>query len=255
MPDPNHSDRFSEDIPDEPAQELKPTIFYHNLSGANTKTAALNDFLSSHPDDILCVTETWFNLTTIIPLIIHGTDHRIFHRDRNTPGGGVARFVPAKLNPLPASDYAHHATLESISVKIQDLTITTVYWPPGKTQSAIDEIREVTNVNGRVIILGDFNMPLVLWHWADGVVSPFTANAPPIDRSAVDIFLESLFEQSSTFTRSPIRSGIFKAHRAFCLAHTNRISRLYLVAVASPRAIATHATRWYSASGAAAALH
>lgn len=80
------------------------TIYGHNVSGAESKIANINNSLAVTDFDIVCLQETWWNGTVIDDEIIGGTSYRIVRSDHSCfmnsrrIGGGLVTILHQRLD-------------------------------------------------------------------------------------------------------------------------------------------------------------
>ncbi|XP_043217970.1 uncharacterized protein LOC122379656 [Amphibalanus amphitrite] len=123
--------------------------------------------------DILALTETWLKPYVGDSELQHGlSSHVWFRRDREeSVGGGVACAVRAALQPL------RRAEVEQGEVLVVDLvglrpavTVIVGYRPPdddAAVTSIVNVLETVCSAGRSVIMLGDYNLPEIVWHGPD----------------------------------------------------------------------------------------
>ena len=125
--------------------------------------------------DIVAFTETWLKPEVVDSELSHGLGNHVwFRRDRDseTSGGGVACAVRSSLLPTRRSE-AEPVGAEVLVVGLAGLcpvlTIVVAYRPPeGDSLHKIIDVIDTVCVDGRpVLLLGDFNLPEIVWRGAD----------------------------------------------------------------------------------------
>lgn len=161
-------------------------IYSQNVSGARRKTSDLTDFLAATTYKIVAIQETWFNQTIDSNEIMAFTNFNIYREDRDLvglgkkDGGGLAIFIHRDLE-YEEFRFGEKVTLEyqALHIKIVSTfyTFLNVYIRPGKVHERrvmIHELDRVLNAlrtkypNDELIMLGDYNMPNIVWHHEDG---------------------------------------------------------------------------------------
>jgi exonuclease III len=139
-----------------------------NVRSANTKSALINDFITTERLDLLIATETWFNessvYTDLLPVEygIH-LANRIAGR-----GGGIAVIYHEPLRIQPEPKITHYQSFEYTSVLLLSckpiIRILGVYRPPTAANHATF-INEFTSLlehyneqSHSTCLLGDFNI-------------------------------------------------------------------------------------------------
>lgn len=150
------------------------SLLYQNVRGLRTKLS--NVYIQSfHVHyQIIVLTETWLNNTYLNTEILCNK-YNIYRRDRGTHGGGVLIAVSSSLHSEQLVNQSL-IDIEFVSVVIKmkhkNIIITCSYIPPSSTHSLYiqhaDAIRSVANSFNKTdsfIIMGDFNMPSVVWNY------------------------------------------------------------------------------------------
>lgn len=149
-------------------------IGYQNVRGLNTKLPRLYVDSFNFEYKVLVFTETWLKPGTFNSEIMCG-NFLIYRKDRiHKKGGGVLIAVNCNLSSeeMICPDFLD-IEFVAVSIKIGQKTvfITCSYIPPdsevGVYERHIDAIKFVFSkgsLSDSVIILGDFNLPLISWH-------------------------------------------------------------------------------------------
>lgn len=151
-------------------------VYYQNVQGLGTKSVAFYLSTLSCDHDIIALTETWFRDSHRTSEYFNST-YMVHRCDRNannsslSKGGGVV--IASKLSlhceRLLQNEYLN---LEFVCVKYQLeyqlVIIYCLYIPPNSAleiyRSHLDAIKSISQeLNAKVIILGDFNLPEIKW--------------------------------------------------------------------------------------------
>ena len=124
--------------------------------------------------DIISFTESWLNDTVQdCELQLGYDDHTWFRRDRGSLGGGVACAVRSSLLPVRLPD---PAGAEMLLLRLQRIgvTLAVCYRPPGDDDALTAVAAALSSVapGARLIVVGDFNLPEVVWTVTDDGVVP-----------------------------------------------------------------------------------
>ena len=124
--------------------------------------------------DIICISETWLD-NTIMDSDIDLPDYKIFRKDRNRHGGGVAIYVHDSLPVRKLNEFDING-LELVCVELihnnKKFIIACCYRPPGANLEESTEFLEnfqtvynlmLTFSPESVFILGDFNDRCLQW--------------------------------------------------------------------------------------------
>lgn len=130
--------------------------------------------------DVITLTETWLNPTTDNNQEFMDSNYEVFRKDRmnassikEKSGGGVLIAVKRTLE-CELVNMPELSTIESICVKIKSSKSATfvycTYIQPSadfsmyvRHMKAISAIRGNVNHNDNIVILGDFNLPIIKW--------------------------------------------------------------------------------------------
>ena len=120
--------------------------------------------------DIVALTETWLKPYVGDSELQHGlSSHVWFRRDREqSVGGGVACAVRAALQPLRRAEVEHGEVLVVDLVGLRPaVTVIVGYRPPdddAAVTSIVNVLETVCSAGRSVIMLGDYNLPEIVWH-------------------------------------------------------------------------------------------
>jgi len=149
-----------------------------NARSINNKLPEFHHFISSYNLHVLCVSETWLD-STVPNSVIAPTGYSVFRHDCLTRGGGVAVF---SRNDVSVENVAIPQCFEDIKVVCIDIKIKGsiykiigYYRPSGFStadyeyiQNSIRCFQHLCSTHHTVVIMDDFNMPLVDWDLYSG---------------------------------------------------------------------------------------
>ena len=146
-------------------------ICYFNGHSIVKKLTKLQNYVYSSSIDVLIITETWLN-DSIFNNEILPDNYTIYHRDRDSRGGGVLLAIrdciPSKL--LFSSDNSKVITVQLCAPK--PVVLCTAYLPPHSTladaQPLFDHLSSVCSGTMPVIAIGDYNLPGIDWETLSG---------------------------------------------------------------------------------------
>ena len=147
---------------------------YLNTHSLTNKLSHFQIFVLSSPYSIFCLSETWL-MHNIYGKEIISSGYNIYHKDRNSRGGGVLialrNSIPSFLMPLPKN-------LEVVTINICSKTpiiLCILYSPLNSTIEyqlrLIKYLHTLTQSPSRTIIVGDFNAPEINWSSLTGGIS------------------------------------------------------------------------------------
>ena len=153
-----------------------------NARSINNKLLELHHFIASHDLQVLCVTETWLDIS-VPDSLIAPVGYNVFRCDRRTKGGGVAVFCRSDVTVEVVNVPPNFQDVEvvCIDIKIQGSVYRVIgyYRPPGSTatdleylQNSIKCFQHLCATHLTVVLMGDFNMPLVDWTHYSGPDTP-----------------------------------------------------------------------------------
>lgn len=167
------------------------TVYYQNVRGLRTKTNELFAALSVCDYDIVVLTETWLNKNVLDAEL---TDEYVIHRcDRSAStsqclrGGGVLIGVKKNIRcnvfTINGADRLEQVVIRA-SVGSVSLVVCAVYLPPNtelglyeQHAACINELHRKTSIHDRIVVLGDYNLPLLRWCFDNDVGCFIPTNA------------------------------------------------------------------------------
>jgi len=136
-----------------------------NIRSIVNKLSSFQTLIYSHDFDFIAITETWLS-DNIFDNEILPTNYTIYRNDRGSRGGGVLLAVrdniASKVLPSPTN-------IEMLTVEVelsQTLILCVVYLPPNPNVSLIQSLSSHLcqfDQSCNVVILGDFNLPDIVW--------------------------------------------------------------------------------------------
>lgn len=186
----------------------KISVYYQNVGGMRSKIRSFFLTSVSLDYDVIVLTETW--LYDGIRNSELTEEYTIYRCDRNsassnfTRGGGV---LIAVRKTLPCSSVHLHDSehLEQVAVSIklphQYVYVCAIYIRPNSDptiysthSSSICQILDMANTDDSVVVVGDYNLPRLTWHFDDEVDCYLPINASS--------------EQEITLTENILASGL-----------------------------------------------
>ena len=158
-------------------------LYYQNVRGLRTKTNETLSSVSAVNYDYLVFTETWLT-NDIFSNELFPPNYQVYRQDRDydafncTRGGGV---LIAVSNLVPSGKLKGSSSLHSevLWVKTNDNIILGAIYispssPPDVYTAFIDSVEQIrdNNPNSKLLIAGDFNLPMLEWFYEDGMLLP-----------------------------------------------------------------------------------
>lgn len=203
------------------------TIYYQNAGGMRTKT---NDFFlatASSDYDVIVLTETW--LQKVVKNAELSSDYNIYRCDRSDAtshlrrGGGTLIAVKKTITSV-AVRLEDCDSLEQVTVKLllptKTVYVCGIYLRPNSDSgryiahsNCVHEIVSKASNDDSVLLLGDYNLPRLIWSFDNDVGSYLPTNASS--------------EEELAFTESMLSSGL----QQICHVHNtnNRLLDLAFV--------------------------
>lgn len=132
------------------------------------KIECLEALLVCHDPDLVVLTETWLSEDVFDSEIVP-RNYKVFRKDRDRRGGGVAVLFKSSLDVIAMPDVTG---VESLFCKLYINKVCyllgAVYRPPNSSAIIIEQLNEYMHRHikpeDRVILTGDFNLPNLLWN-------------------------------------------------------------------------------------------
>ena len=158
-------------------QPSRLTCCSFNARSLNDK---LNDLhtLMMEPIDLICITETWLRSDIPDSLIIDGLNYSIFRCDRvGKIGGGVCILTyndKIAASRVKIADKYSDCEIVAVDIINSDVRFRVIncYRPPSSDtdsfavanfQLLIDSLSVLCDIDGTVLLCGDFNLPSINW--------------------------------------------------------------------------------------------
>lgn len=107
------------------------------MGGFSSSLDDLHKFLQTSYNDIIAIQETWLTDNSSVESYIVNTEYLVFHKNRNSRGGGVAILVKNNLDVEYTFTAAEDKQFEIVGVKLNldkklnvKLWCWSVYIPP-----------------------------------------------------------------------------------------------------------------------------
>lgn len=151
-------------------------IVYQNVRGINTKITSLYANSFDFTYHVIAFTETWLNdKKNIHNAEILCPKYQLFRYDRPHKLGGGVLIAVLNLFSCELIEFLQRDFIEFVAVKIRltngYLFITCSYIPPNSSSniydlhiSAIGTVLQQSNPSDIFVVLGDFNLPNILWN-------------------------------------------------------------------------------------------
>lgn len=136
-----------------------------NARSLVNKSSELESIVLTHKPHIIVITETWLNID-IRDAEVTPPGYRIYRKDRDSRGGGVAIIYQENLSVSRLADIAGiECVVINVSLDQFNLVIAAFYRPPGPENNFCQKLNEflcTCKCNSRnVLLAGDFNFPLI----------------------------------------------------------------------------------------------
>ncbi|KAL1390289.1 hypothetical protein pipiens_003185 [Culex pipiens pipiens] len=178
-------------IQTEPAERRFLTVYYQNVRGLRTKTNETFLALCRCDYDVIVFTETW--LTEAIKDAELTKNYKLFRCDRNPEsssllrGGGVLIAAKTKLG-CKAVELLNCESLEQtvirLTLPLQTLFVCCVYIRPvsdpatyATHAAAVQQVIDLSKESDSVLVVGDYNLPNLIWYHDDDTDSLLPVNA------------------------------------------------------------------------------
>ncbi|XP_052561953.1 uncharacterized protein LOC120430056 [Culex pipiens pallens] len=175
----------------EPAERRFLTVYYQNVRGLRTKTNETFLALCRCDYDVIVLIETW--LTEAIKDAELTKNYKLFRCDRNPEsssllrGGGVLIAAKAKLG-CKAVELLNCESLEQtvirLTLPLQTLFVCCVYIRPvsdpatyATHAAAVQQVIDLSKESDSVLVVGDYNLPNLIWYHDDDTDSLLPVNA------------------------------------------------------------------------------
>jgi Reverse transcriptase (RNA-dependent DNA polymerase)/Endonuclease-reverse transcriptase len=149
-------------------------LCYFNARSLRSNLSALHSLLYSFEYQIVCITETWLDISMPDGLLDPENRYRIFRKDRpfDRRGGGVCIFVVGSLNSyncncdVDSTDNNIEIVAASIVIGSATINIVCVYIAPNSGKQVFTQCCNILcllSQSNTSVILGDFNHSKVNW--------------------------------------------------------------------------------------------
>lgn len=171
-----------------------------NCRSVVNKTTQLESLLLAQDAEIAVLTETWLS-SDIYDSEFVPNDYKVFRKDRDRKGGGVAVLFKSSVKLFKMPDVPD---IESIFCKVYidkvRYVLGVMYRPPNSALAVLNNLRAYLQLHvkqeDRLILAGDFNLPNINW----ASFAPSSNNA--IENEMLDIvFTFDLLQVVNNFTR------------------------------------------------------
>uniref|UniRef100_A0A8R1EPV5 Reverse transcriptase domain-containing protein n=2 Tax=Caenorhabditis japonica TaxID=281687 RepID=A0A8R1EPV5_CAEJA len=147
------------------AKPATTRILSWNVNGWSKRRSELATIIAKEKPDIVCLQETKLDKTN---LGYTPTGYKVALASRNKFGGGVCTMVRDDWI-FTISKTTSKKTAEILSITIDKLIVTNVYFPPRSSDSPTAEVREdvmeiLDMASEKHIITGDWNAHAKTWH-------------------------------------------------------------------------------------------
>lgn len=186
-------------------------MYYQNVRGLRTKLPEFRNNLQACNYEIIALTETWLH-TAIHDSELFNMDYSVFRRDRNYEylgcqrGGGtlIATSITfaASIIDTPISPFYDDIWVCIKTTNLR-LIIGCVYFPPNSSpdcyQAFCNTSESLKNEyeDSKFLILGDFNLPLLEWHYEDSTLVPSSVSSPTAEVVIDSMYFQELHQLNS----------------------------------------------------------
>jgi len=145
-------------------------LLYFNARSICNKQHELSHVLDSYNCDILCICETWLKDSISVPAL--SADYQVFRQDRPIINGGgvllaVKNLIPCRIVKNLVVGGCECLFVDIQSVRTDSIRYCLVYRPPDTnledSLELYDVIFEYLQNASFFVLLGDFNLPDILW--------------------------------------------------------------------------------------------
>jgi Reverse transcriptase (RNA-dependent DNA polymerase)/Endonuclease-reverse transcriptase len=152
------------------------SVKYFNARSVRSKLSSVHSILYAGVFNVVCISETWLCDAVTDGLLDPSSDFCIYRRDRRSshPAGGVAIFVNNSITSSGIDlllDDSNHKSTEIVACSVHcnnmKINIACVYIAPAtdvvNLLKVIHCLEYFCSLDGTSIIVGDFNMPKIVW--------------------------------------------------------------------------------------------
>lgn len=181
------------------------TLLNVNCRSVVNKATQLEGLLLTHDVEIAALTETWLSCHIFDSEFVP-ENYRVFRKDRDGRGGGVAILFKSSLQifKMPDIDGVEGLFCKFYKNNVRYI-LGVVYRPPNSSVEVLINLKEYlqhhVKSNDRLILTGDFNLPNIDW-------TTFSYSTNTIEQTMLDISLAfDLLQVVKDFTRVHNGSG------------------------------------------------
>ena len=187
------------------------TLYYQNVAGLRTKTNQTANAIRAADYDLILFTETWLN-DSIFSTEIFDSSYYVYRADRNyaalncTRGGGSLIAVRDTLGStvLPGSENpAFDDSWAMIRSSGDTILVGCVYFPPHSSVEAYESFVATLDSlisrhrNAKIIIMGDFNLPMINWISDNDILIPCELSTPAAEVLVTGLIYQELQQVNS----------------------------------------------------------
>jgi exonuclease III len=157
------------DIPNDASDKYDKNMLVHiitaNVNGLRGKLGAIQVMIQAELPAVFACQETKIG-KSVTSNTIEIANYRLFRKDRNEGGGGVAIYAHASLKPIQLT-HGIDSNLELVAVKcktsMEHFIVATTYRPPSYpvtdyVEKLSDFINSLGSANNQLILTGDLNI-------------------------------------------------------------------------------------------------